>query len=261
MPDALIAAFLSLDPGITALVMLVFFLAGIIKGLVGFGMPLFAITVLASVISLPTAIAANVGPALVTNTRQAFRGPHLKANFLRLWPFLIPAIGLIWVGIVVQVRVNPAYPGLALGVLAILFAAINVAKVKLTMAPRWEKPIGFAVGLVNGVVTGITGIFILPGGLYIQALGLSRDALVQALGMLFLMSTIAIGSIFWAKSIMTPPMAALSVLAIPPAVLGMALGERLRVFISEALFARIFLFGIAILGLSLVLRNAPLAFG
>lgn len=253
--DLIVHAFLSLDLATTALVMFVFFLAGTIKGVVGFGLPLFAISVLASVISLPAAIAANVGPSLVTNARQALRGPYLVSLIKRLWPFLVPAIALTWVGIAIQVRVNPAYPGLVLGALAVIFAAVSFSKVQLTLKPEHEKLVGVFVGIVNGVVTGITGIFVLPGGLYIQALGLSRDELVQALGILFLVSTIAIGGIFIAKSLMTPSLAALSVLAIFPAVAGMSIGERLRSRISEAMFRKLFLAGIAVIGGSIILRN------
>lgn len=256
MIDVIVLAFLSLDLATTALVIVVFFFAGIIKGVVGFGMPLFAVSVLASVISLPTAIAANVGPALVTNVRQAFRGPYLRALIKRLWPFLLPAIAMTWVGVAIQVRVNPAYPGLILGTLAIAFAIISFSRVSLALKPQHEKPVGILVGLINGVVTGITGIFILPGGLYIQALGFSRDELVQALGMLFLVSTIAIGGVFIAKSIMTPSLAALSVLAIAPSVAGMSIGEKLRSRISEVMFRKLFLAGIATIGVSLILRNA-----
>lgn len=255
MIDVIVPAFLSLDLATTALVLFVFFLAGMIKGVVGFGLPLFAISVLASVISLPAAIAANVGPSLVTNARQAFRGPYLMGLIKRLWPFLVPAILLTWVGIVIQVRLNPAYPGLVLGILAVIFAVVSFSKVKLTLRPDHEKIVGVLVGIVNGVVTGITGIFVLPGGLYIQALGLSRDELVQALGILFLVSTVAVGGIFIAKSLMTPSLAVLSVLAIFPAVAGMSIGEKLRSRLSEAMFRKVFLFGIAIIGVSLILRN------
>lgn len=256
MIDLIAEAFLSLDPAVTALVLFVFFLAGIIKGVVGFGLPLFAISVLASVISLPAAIAANVGPSFVTNVRQALRGPYLLALIKRLWPFLLPAIALTWVGIAIQVRVNPAYPGLVLGMLAVAFAIIRLSKVQMRLNPEHEKLTGVLVGMVNGVVTGITGIFVLPGGLYIQALGLSRDELVQALGLLFMVSTVAVGGIFIAKSLVSPQLAVLSVLAIVPALAGMRIGEALRSRLSEAMFSKLFLGGIAIIGVSLILRNA-----
>lgn len=260
-PRAVAAAFADLDPGLAALVMVVFFLAGIIKGLVGFGMPLFAITVLAATMPLSTAIAANIAPSFVTNVVQAFRGPHLVAILRRLWPFLVPAIGLIWVGIAIQVRVDPAIPGFVLGVLATLFAAISFSPFRPRLPAHLEKPVGFLVGIVNGVVTGITGIFILPGGLYLQALELKRDELVQALGLLFMLSTFTIGVLFTVKAILTPALAALSLLAVVPALVGQRIGERLRSRISEALFRQLFLAGLGVIGLSLVVRNGAALWG
>lgn len=251
----------AVDPAMAVFVVLVFFLAGIIKGVVGFGMPLFAITVLASTMPLSMAIATNVGPSLITNVVQAFRGPYLVALFKRLWLFLIPAIGLIWFGIAIQVQVDPAYPGLALGVLAILFALVSFSKLKLAVPPQRERLAGFLVGIVNGIVTGITGVFIIPGGLFLQALGMKRDELVQALGLLFMLSTFTIGVVFTVKALMTPALAALSVLAIPPALVGMRIGEALRKRLSEELFRMLFLSGIGVIGLSLVIRNGAALMG
>jgi hypothetical protein len=86
-------------------------------------------------------------------------------------------------------------------------------------------------------------------------LGLTRDELVQALGLLFMLSTAAIGLIFGIKAIMTPDLVLLSALCIPPGLVGLAIGERLRTRLSEEMFRKLFLAGIAILGVSLVLRN------
>lgn len=255
MIDLITSAFAALEPETLALAVIIFFLAGIIKGVVGFGMPLFAITLLALTMPLTTAIAANVGPSLITNVRQAFRGPYLVALIKRLWPFLIPAIGLIWFGIAIQLQVNEAYPGLMLGVLAVSFAAISALRYEIRVTPVQEKPFGFLLGIVNGLITGITGIFIIPGGLFLQSLGLKRDELVQALGLLFMLSTAMIGIVFGVKSIMTPSLLVLSALCIPPALVGLAIGERLRNRLSEEMFRKLFLAGIAILGVSLIVRN------
>ena len=261
MLHPLAAMFHTLDLATVAFVVMVFLLAGIIKGSVGFGMPLFAITVLAFTMPLSAAIATNVAPSLISNVFQAFRGPYLVALLKRLWPFLVPAIGLIWLGIVIQVQVNPAYPGLVLGILAILFSALSASKLQLSVSPEQEKPVGFVLGVFNGIMAGVTGIFIIPSGLYLQALGLKRDELVQALGLVFMFSTAAIGIIFTAKAIMTSSLAILSVLAVPAALIGMRLGEGLRKRLSEELFRRFFLFGIAVIGLSLVVRNAAALLG
>lgn len=261
MLSTLLNSLLDVDPPTVMLVATVFFFAGVIKGTVGFGMPLFAISVLSIFMPLTAAIAVNVGPSLMTNIRQAFRGPYLFMLLKRLWPFLIPAIGLIWLGLAIQVRVNPAIPGLALGVLAVCFALLSAFKLQLTLSEGNEKPVGAVVGVINGIVTGITGIFIIPGALYLQALGLKRDELVQAMGLLFMLSTAMIGGLFSFQALLTPSLVALSLLAIPSAFLGLWIGERLRHRFSEATFRTLFLLGIGTIGAALILRNGSALLG
>ena len=48
------------------------------------------------------------------------------------------------------------------------------------------------IGGINGVLTGMTGSFVVPGVLYLQALALPRDAFIQAMGILFTISTVAL---------------------------------------------------------------------
>ena len=99
-----------------------------------------------------------------------------------------------------------------------------------------------------------TGIFTLPAVPYLQALGLSKDDLIQALGLSFTVSTIALaaglarGGAFHLGSI------TLSALAIIPALLGMRVGTTVRERISAATFRRWFLTLIAILGLELAVH-------
>ena len=83
-------------------------------------------------------------------------------------------------------------------------------------------------GLVNGVLTGMTGSFVVPGVMYLQALGLSRDALIQAMGMLFTVSTLALGFALQANDLLRMEHGALSTMALAPAVAGMVIGQRIR---------------------------------
>jgi hypothetical protein len=108
--------------------------------------------------------------------------------------------------------------------------------------------------LTTGVITGGTGFFVIPGVPYVQALGLSKDNLIQALGLSFTVSTIALaaglarGGAFHLGNI------TLSVLAVIPSLLGMWVGTTVRERISAATFRRWFLIFLAVLGLELVVR-------
>ncbi len=110
------------------------------------------------------------------------------------------------------------------------------------------------MGCANGVLTGLTGSFVVPGVPYLQALGLPRDMLVQAMGALFTLSTAALGLALAGRGLVGAGLGAVSVLAIVPAVLGMILGRRLRARLSETAFRRAFFAGLMALGLYIVAR-------
>lgn len=97
-------------------------------------------------------------------------------------------------------------------------------------------------------------MFVIPAVPYLQALGLKRDELVQALGLSFTVSTVALAIGLAKDGIFRREDIGASVLAILPALLGMWLGQRIRRRVSVVTFRRWFLIGLFALGLQLLLR-------
>jgi uncharacterized membrane protein YfcA len=98
----------------------------------------------------------------------------------------------------------------------------------------------------------MTGSFVVPGVMYLQALGLSRDALVQAMGMLFTLSTAALAVALQGQRFLTVDLGLVSAVALIPAMIGMAAGQRLRQRLSEQLFRQIFFWALIVLGLYII---------
>ena len=109
------------------------------------------------------------------------------------------------------------------------------------------------MGALSGVVTGATGVFV-PAVPYLQSLGLQREELVQALGLAFTVSTIALTTGLVLHGAFGIQQLGLSALAVVPALLGMWLGQVIRQRISARLFRACFLGFLLLLGLELVLR-------
>src|SRR5439155_7006008 len=82
---------------------------------------------------------------------------------------------------------------IGLGVALVVYAAVGLAGVRLSVDPRREGWLGPVVGATTGLVTGATGVFVIPAVPYLQAIGLERDELIQALGLSFTVSTVARG--------------------------------------------------------------------
>jgi uncharacterized membrane protein YfcA len=207
---------------------------------------------------MPVASGASLltAPSLVTNVWQAL-GPGLVGVVRRLW--------LLQVGIVVGVALAPLlFPGgqdafgrRLLGGCLLAYGALGLAGWRPKPPPaRWEPPAGLLAGVATGIVTGLTGVFVLPAVPFLQSLGFGKDKLAQALGVSFTTSTLALATMLAVQGHLNLATSLASALVVIPSVLGMALGQWVRRGMSEALFRRCFQVGLLLLGGWLLLATS-----
>ena len=225
-----------------------FFLAGAVKGVIGLGLPTVSLALLTVAIDLPSAMALLLVPSFVTNLWQALVGGHFMAALRRIWPFLVTATLTVWLGALALTRVDLSLLSALLGALLVVYSAVSLAGLRLTVSTARAAWLGPLAGAANGILTGMTGSFVVPGILYLQALGLTRDMLIQAMGLLFTASTIALAVALRGNDLLSLGIGAWSAAAVLPAILGMALGRRVRRGLSEQLFRRVFFAALLILG-------------
>lgn len=243
------------DPLMVAAVFPVFLVAGGVKGLVGFGLPTVSLGLLTAALDLTTAMVLLLAPSFVTNVWQAVAGGNGRAIMGRIWPFLAMATATVWLGALALVRVDVAWLSGLLGFLLVTYAALNLGGARIALSARQEAWAGPALGAVNGVLTGMTGTFMVPGVLFLQAIGLSRDMLVQAMGMLFTLSTVALALALHGNGLLHVSLGSLSGAAVVPAAIGMGLGQRVRQRLSEERFRRFLFIGLLLLGAYIIIRS------
>jgi uncharacterized protein len=83
---------------------------------------------------------------------------------------------------------------------------------------------------------------------YLQALGLDRNQLVQAMGVLFTFSTLGLAIALWGNNRITSDLAWLSLIGLVPAIIGMIIGQKIRHRLSEIQFRRVFFWSMLIIG-------------
>ncbi len=232
----------------------VFLLAGLVKGTIGLGLPSISLGLLAATLDLKLAMILLLAPNAVTNLWQALSGGHLRALLRRLWLFLLCAAAAIWLGSAGLALVDARALAALLGLLLAVYALLGLLRPPLSLPPRHEVWAGPLIGLVNGILTGLTGSFVVPGVPYLQALGLTRDQLVQAMGLLFMASTLGLGASLSGRSLLSADLLLASAACVLPALLGMSLGRRLRHHLSEAAFKRAFYGALLLLGGYIVAR-------
>ncbi len=237
------------------LVGLTFLLAGGVKGVIGLGLPTVSLSVLTATLGLHPAMALLVIPSFVTNFWQGIIGGHGREILSRIWPLLVFATTTVWIGATALTRVDVSLLSALLGILIAMYSIVSLIHPKVAIPRRWENIAGPVVGTVNGVLTGMTGSFVFPSVLYLQAIRLPRDVFIQAMGILFTASTVALGISLGRHNLLTTELGAVSAASVVPAIIGMLLGQRLRRQMSEALFRRVFFLALLALGLYIVARS------
>ena len=236
-------------------VLAVFLLAGFTKGIIGLGLPTISMGLLAVVLSPVEAAALLILPSLVTNVWQMVDGPHLKSLLRRLWPLNLGVCLGTWLGAVFLSGLGGPYGALALGVALVLYAVTGLAALKFTVPQRSEGWLGPVTGAVTGAITAATGVFVIPAVPYLQAIGLAKDELVQALGLSFTVSTLALAVTLAGSTGLTTGLAWPSMAGVAVALVGMRLGQAVRARLSPQTFRLWFFAGLLALGAYLAARG------
>ncbi len=238
-----------------ALIAVVFAFGGFVKGLIGLGLPPVVIGGLSVALAPAQAAALLIVPSLLTNLWQV-SGAGTLVLLRRLAPLLIGvcvgvALGAGWLAD----GVRSAWPGIGLGIALVLYALLGLLNWRPKVRSGDEVWLGPWIGVATGLVTAATGVFVLPAVPYLQALDLHRDELVRALGLSFLVATLALALSLGHSGVLGADLALVSSLAVLPALAGMALGQALRRRVAPEPFRIVFLAGLLALGLYLALRG------
>lgn len=236
------------DGALFAAIIATFLLAGTVKGVIGLGLPSVSLGLLTVASDLPTAMALLLVPSFVTNLWQAAVGGTGGDIIRRIWPFLLMATLTVWLGARALTQVDLAYLSALLGLLLATYATISLAGVRMTVSPRQEAWAGPLIGSANGILTGMTGSFVVPGVMFLQAIGLPRDALIQAMGMLFTASTLALAVALQSNQLLSTQLGLYSLAGLVPALVGMVIGQKIRQRLPEDTFRRVFFCALLALG-------------
>jgi uncharacterized protein len=229
----------------------VFLLAGFIKGVIGLGLPTVSVSLLAVAMPPGKALAIVIVPAIVTNIWQTFVGPHLRDIVRRLWPLMLGTAVGIWLNAGALSGPNARYGTAVLGILLMIYAVTGLTRFSFRVAPRNEKWLGGIVGLVTGVISASSGVQVIPSVPFMQAIGMEKDELVQALGVFFTVATLALGFTLTSSGLMTGATALPGVVALACSFAGVFIGQAVRTRMPAETFRRWFLIAMILLGIYL----------
>jgi len=205
-----------MDLSLLGLIAVVFLAAGAVKGISGMGLPTFSVALLGLFMPAATAATLMLLPSLLTNIAQCV-GPHARALARRLWPMWLMLAAATVFSPLPDLGSAGAGARLTLGTVLVAYGLWGLARAALPDPGRFARPLGGVAGALSGLLTAATGVFVMPMVPYLQSLRLEKEVMIQALGLSFLVATLAL-------ALRLGPLAVLSGAAVPLAGHAIALG-------------------------------------
>ena len=248
---------MDIDLALAATAAVAFTAAGIVKGVVGLGLPLTAIAVLTLAMGLREAVPLIIVPVLVTNFWQMTQGGMLLPLVRRFWTMIAPLGVGAWLGTVLLFAIDETLVGALLGAVIIVYSLVNIFAIRFRVPAGHEAWYSPGVGLLSGLLTGLTGSVGGPVAIYFQALGLDRETFLQAASLAFFLTALPWGGTLVAQGALDFEAAAIGAAALPPSFAGMWIGQRIGARLSPEVFSR-GVFGFLILVGANLIRRAIL---
>lgn len=243
-------------------------LPGLVNGLAGFGFALFGTAILATVLDPATAVVFLIIPLIAVNLSLAteLTVSELRSCTDRFAPLIVAALGGTVVGMILLVGIPQDSMRIALGLLSLGFVASELDLAHDTVLERlWRRclltttPAMVGVGAIGGILFGATNIGVQLVA-YLRGLDLPHSRFVGMVALVFLgLNTVRIGAAWELDLYHEPWILWLSLLAVGPAVLGVAVGARLRPYLAVRTREWLVLGLLSVVGIRLILAGAGIA--
>jgi len=231
--------------------------AGMVKGIVGFAMPMIFVSGLSTFLAPELALAGLILPTLCTNVIQALKqGPSAAWNSVKKFKVFL-AFGLLTLIVGAQlVRLLPLPTMLLIiGMPITLFAFLQLTGVDVKL-PGQTFRLAAGVGAFAGFMGGLSGIWGPPTVAYLTALGTNKDDHMRIQGVIYGLGAVALTVAHLGSGVLRSETLSFSLAMVPPALLGLWWGGRVFDRIDQVVFRRATLVVLLIAGLNLVRRAA-----
>ncbi|MEM6276619.1 MAG: sulfite exporter TauE/SafE family protein [Pseudomonadota bacterium] len=242
---------------VVALSALIAFVAGTIKGAIGFALPLIMISGLSSIMAPPLALGAMLLPVLMTNALQTFRtglGPAIK-EARTVWRYIL----IVCVAIVLAAQFVTAIPTqifyFILGVPVVILSLIQLFGVKIVVPEARRGAVEWVVGLISGILGGLAGTWGPTTVLYLIAIETPKARQMIVQGVIYGTGSVALFLAHLQSGVLNGQTAPFSAALLIPAGLGMALGFWLQDRMDQDRFKQVTLIVLVVAGLNLIRKG------
>ena len=255
------------SPSLLVILAVVLLVSGMVNGLAGFGFALVGTMALATVIEPATAVVLMIIPILSANATlvSELSARELTRCGRRFWPLILAALAGTIIGMAVIDRLPGAPVRVGLGLITLAFVGSRQSTLPLPSLDgdsgidREGTVVMLVVGGVSGLLFGATNVGVQLVA-YLRSFDLSHGLFVSVVAMVFLgINGVRVGAAGVLGLYPSAAVAALSVAAVVPSVLGVAIGRRLRQRVDSRHRAIAVLGLLSLIGVRLVLGGLGIA--
>jgi len=241
-----------MEPLVIASVFATFVFAALLKGMAGLGFSTTCLGIMATYLDLKLAIPLVIIPSLTSNILVMIEAGRFRAVARRFRIMYAAALPGLFFGLWVLGSGDASVPRAVLGVSMFLYGIWGLWGGSLSVRQTPANAAG--IGIVTGLVNGLTGSQIMPIMPYLMSLDITKDELVQAINTSFTIGSLVMLAGMGKMGLVTPQGMVISAAGIIPVWGGIRIGGRIRRRLPEATFRKIVFALIGLLGLGLITR-------
>lgn len=225
---------------------------GVVKGVISLGLPLVGLPLLMLAVNVPTAVNLLMVPILASNLMQAFEGPDTWPIMRRFLPVQIPLALGTYFGTGLLATLDQHVLLLAVGTFTLAFGTIGLLQPRLAIPPAFERWLGPPVGLVAGLIGGMSSLFGPVLALYVVGLKLPANVFVKGISILYTTAGAVMMISGATHGTASSSDMLVSAVGMIPVYGGMLIGQQLRNRLNPERFRLLVLITVVITGANIV---------
>lgn len=235
------------------IVLIAFFISSFLKGLTGLGFSTICLGLLAIFMDLKVAIPLVFIPSLISNILVMVQARHFVVSFKRFWLLYLSAVPGLLLGVWLLGNYSNHIPKAVLGTTMIMYSFWGLRNGVLRLSLAQEKRYRLPIGLLSGLVNGMTGSQIMPIMPYLLSLKINRKVFIQTINGAFTLNTLIMMLLLGKMGLLNTTVAGISAAGIVPVALGIYFGGRIQRRVSDDYFRNMVLLLLIVIGLTLLL--------
>ena len=240
---------------ISILVAFSFFIAGVVKGVIGIGLPTTAITLMTFFVSPLTALGLNLIPMTVSNMWQLGKADNPKELIQNYKHFAIFLSICLLITSFYAAQFGDDLVRLIFAIAVLLFVFLQVFGFNFKMKPSQDVFWQGGLGTLAGLIGGIASIWAVPITMYLLMKNVTPKQFVDVSGFLITIGCIPVSLGYIATGVFIPSMFVYGALGSVVAVIGFQIGEKIRNKLNAKTFKNALLVFFSFSAINMIIKS------